>query len=386
MRIKNIAIIVLLCVSSLAYADEQKVTEVRIVANDEIIGNKGDILELVQLDNQPQFPGGINGLMQWLGENIYYPQECAENNIQGKVLVKFTVFKDGSVGNVEIVKSVNPLLDTEAERVVKALPKWTPGVLNGENVNVWYTLPINFKLQDDPREAESQKFVSLGDEALAQNNPAHAYAYYKEAFDILPSQFYLIEKCDSLIAGQPSKQEEFYHWTVARLVREAEKDQANANDYLTNAILLQEKVVNAHPNDLDELIGIEILYAYASAHSKVVAIAARIYPLVPDSEFDTLVDALAFDSASRFCLSDYNGIVNLVKPKLDLLFSPANPNKRVDTQLDLADAYIMLGKYKEAKSIIDRVKAFVPDVIDIILEHHADNSPETHAKFVELAK
>lgn len=369
-----------------SFADEPQVTEIMIVPDNQIVGDKGDILEIVQLDSQPQFPGGIDGLMQWLGLNIYYPEQCSENHIEGKVLVKFTVFKDGSVGNVEIVKSVHPLLDAEAERVVKALPKWTPGVLDGENVNVWYTLPINFKLQDDPREAESQQFINLGIEALAQNNTAHAYAYYKEAFDILPTQFNLIAKCDSLIAGDSAKQIDFYKWAVGRLMREAQKDQVRANDYLAHAISLQEKVVNANPNDLDELIAMEILYSYASDHSNVVSTAARIYSLLPSNEFDTLVDAMALDSASRFCLNDFNGVVNLVSPKLDLLFSSANANKRVDPQLDLADAYIMLGKYKDAKKIIDRVQSFVPDVFDIIVEHHADNSPETHAKFVELAK
>lgn len=385
MKLKYIAL-ALLCVSSVAYADEPQVTEIVIVPDNQIVGDKGDILEIVQLDSQPQFPGGIDGLMQWLGQNICYPEQCAENNIEGKVLVKFTVFKDGSVGNVEIVKSVHPLLDAEAERVVMALPKWTPGVLDGENVNVWYTLPINFKLQGDPREAESQQFVNLGNEALAQNNTAHAYAYYKEAFDILPTQFNLIAKCDSLLAGDTTKQIDFYKWAVGRLMREAQKDQVRANDYLANAISLQEKVVTANPNDLDELIAMEILYSYASDHSNVVSTAARIYSLLPSNEFDTLVDAMALDSASRFCLNDFNGVVNLVSPKLDLLFSSANPNKRVDPQLDLADAYIMLGKYKDAKKIIDRVKSFVPDIFDIIVEHHADNSPETHAKFVELAK
>lgn len=380
MKLKYIALS-LLCVSSVAYADEPQLTEIVIVDD-----NNSGTYELAQLQELPQFPGGENALLQWLGQNIVYPADAAENDIQGKVLVKFTVFKDGSVGNVEVAKSAHPLLDSEAIRVVSLLPKWIPGKLNDENVNVWYTLPINFNLQGDPREAESQQFVNLGNEALAQNNNAHAYAYYKEAFDILPTQFYLVEKCDSLLAGDTAKQIDFYKWAVGRLMREAQKDQARANDYLANAISLQEKVVTAYPNDLDELIAMEILYAFASAHSNVVAIANRIYPLLPANEFDTLVDVMAYDSVSRFYLNDYNSVVNLVQPKLDLLFSASNVNKRVDPQVDLADAYIMLGKDKEAKKVIDRIQTFAPDVFDIIMEHHADNSPETHAKFVELAK
>ncbi len=69
-----------------------------------------------------------------------------ENNVQGRVVVKFVVKKDGSVGNVAVVRGKDPDLDKEAVRVVKSLPAFTPGTMNGKPVAVWYTLPINFRL------------------------------------------------------------------------------------------------------------------------------------------------------------------------------------------------------------------------------------------------
>lgn len=97
-------------------------------------------------DEMPQFPGGLNGLMEFLSSNIVYPPVAAENNVQGKVLVQFVVEKDGSVGEVKILRSVEVNLDYEAIRLCKLLPKFKPGLVDGKPVRVWYTLPINFLL------------------------------------------------------------------------------------------------------------------------------------------------------------------------------------------------------------------------------------------------
>lgn len=97
-------------------------------------------------DEMPQFPGGLNGLMEFLSSNIVYPPVAAENNVQGKVLVQFVVEKDGSVGEVKILRSVEVNLDYEAIRLCKLLPKFEPGLVDGKPVRVWYTLPINFLL------------------------------------------------------------------------------------------------------------------------------------------------------------------------------------------------------------------------------------------------
>lgn len=94
----------------------------------------------------PEYPGGLQALMQFLGDNITYPDECVKNKIQGRVIVRFTVFKDGMVGNIKTTNPVHPLLDAEAMRVVSIMPRWTPGSLDGVPVNVWYSLPVSFKL------------------------------------------------------------------------------------------------------------------------------------------------------------------------------------------------------------------------------------------------
>ena len=99
------------------------------------------------VEQMPQFPGGEAALMKFLASHINYPPMAAENNVQGKVIVQFVVDKTGKVGEVKVVRNVDKDLDNEAVRVCQALPKFTPGRQNGRPVSVWYTLPIQFKLQ-----------------------------------------------------------------------------------------------------------------------------------------------------------------------------------------------------------------------------------------------
>ncbi len=103
------------------------------------------VFEAVEQD--PQFPGGQTALLKYIGDHLRYPSTAQENGIQGKVIVQFVVTKTGSIGEVKVVRSKDPDLDKEAIRVVKSLPKFTPGKMNGNAVNVWYTLPITFRLQ-----------------------------------------------------------------------------------------------------------------------------------------------------------------------------------------------------------------------------------------------
>ena len=98
------------------------------------------------VDVLPEFPGGMAAMMSWLGQNIVYPEEALKNNIQGRVLIKFVVEKDGSIGECTIVRGVDKMLDEESLRVVSAMPKWKPGMNNGEVVRCFFTLPITFKL------------------------------------------------------------------------------------------------------------------------------------------------------------------------------------------------------------------------------------------------
>ena len=102
-----------------------------------------DIFKTVE--QMPQFPGGEAELYQYIQTHIQYPPEYAEVHIQGRVVVQFVVEKDGSIGQVKVVRSVDKKLDAEAVRVVKSLPKFTPAHQNGQVVRVWYTLPVAFK-------------------------------------------------------------------------------------------------------------------------------------------------------------------------------------------------------------------------------------------------
>lgn len=124
---------------------------VREHKNEVIVEDKAPVVEetkvFTSVEQMPQFPGGEAELLKWISTHIKYPAIAMENNVQGKVVVQFVVTRDGSIGEVKIARGKDPDLDKEAMRVVKTLPKFIPGKMNGQAVNVWYTLPINFKLQ-----------------------------------------------------------------------------------------------------------------------------------------------------------------------------------------------------------------------------------------------
>jgi len=102
----------------------------------------------VVVESMPEFPGGQQALFKYLSENVKYPVIAQENGIQGRVICQFVVNKDGSIVDVEVVRSGGDAsLDKEAIRVIKTMPKWKPGKQRGKPVRVKYTVPVNFKLQ-----------------------------------------------------------------------------------------------------------------------------------------------------------------------------------------------------------------------------------------------
>ncbi|MDE5675820.1 MAG: energy transducer TonB [Muribaculaceae bacterium] len=103
----------------------------------------------VAVEQPAEFPGGLPALMKWLNSQIRYPEAAQQNDIQGRVIVKFVVEKDGSIGAVSIMKGVDKDLDREALRVVKKMPKWQPGKNNGVAVRSYFNLPVTFKLQNN---------------------------------------------------------------------------------------------------------------------------------------------------------------------------------------------------------------------------------------------
>ena len=99
------------------------------------------------VEQLPLFPGGPAALMKYLSENTKYPVVAQENGVQGRVTVQFVVEKDGSISDVHVLRGVDPSLDKEAVRVVKSMPRWTPGKQNGITVRVNYRVPVLFRLQ-----------------------------------------------------------------------------------------------------------------------------------------------------------------------------------------------------------------------------------------------
>lgn len=105
-------------------------------------------IPFVAVEEKPTFRGGdANTFSRWISENINYPETAREVGLQGRVILQFTVMKDGSVGNVKLLRGVDPLLDKEAMRVVSASPKWEPGRQRDRAVNVSYTFPVIFQLR-----------------------------------------------------------------------------------------------------------------------------------------------------------------------------------------------------------------------------------------------
>ena len=136
------------------------------------VHRKGDAFDVVE--QMPSFPGGMKALMNYLQENIKYPKDAQDAKKEGRVIANFIVEKDGSISNVKIVRSIFPSLDAEAERIITAMPKWIPGMQNGETVRVKYTIPISFSLGDVQYEVVS------GNVNTDKNEYTEAYKNAKE--------------------------------------------------------------------------------------------------------------------------------------------------------------------------------------------------------------
>ena len=134
---------------SIEVTSEETEQEVVIAAPVEApVEEEEEEVVFVVVESMPEFPGGQQALFKYLSENVKYPVIAQENGIQGRVICQFVVNKDGSIVDVEVVRSGgDPSLDKEAIRVIKSMPKWKPGKQRGKAVRVKYTVPVNFKLQ-----------------------------------------------------------------------------------------------------------------------------------------------------------------------------------------------------------------------------------------------
>ena len=99
------------------------------------------------VDESPSFPGGLDALIKYLASNIQYPQEAVKSMIQGKVILQFVIERDGTIGDLGVRQGVDPLLDAEAIRVVRSMPRWTPGKKDDKAVRCHFILPVVFCLK-----------------------------------------------------------------------------------------------------------------------------------------------------------------------------------------------------------------------------------------------
>ena len=134
-------------------ADQAQVTvkneDVQVVeqVQEEVKEEEAPTQVFVVVEEMPTFPGGDPEMMKFIYANITYPEIAKENNLQGRVTLRFCVTYKGTIDQVSIIKSVDPSLDNEAVRVIKMLPAWKPGKQGGKPVNVWYSVPVIFQLK-----------------------------------------------------------------------------------------------------------------------------------------------------------------------------------------------------------------------------------------------
>ena len=101
-----------------------------------------------QVDIMPEYQGGINEMVNFIGKNLKYPEQAVKANIIGKVIVKIIIEKDGGVNSVSFLKGIGFGCDEEVERIVKLMPKWKAGIKDGKNVRTFFVLPVMFALEN----------------------------------------------------------------------------------------------------------------------------------------------------------------------------------------------------------------------------------------------
>lgn len=160
----------------------------------EVIEDEPEIEEMVGVvETMPEFPGGMQALWKFIEDNLQYPKDAGEINVQGRSIIQFTVEKDGSITDIEVVRSVgHPSFDKEAVRVIKMMPKWKPGSQNGTIVRCKYTVPVTFKLKNIvPLNSESFKMEYDADKwTMEPVSATDTYMFtYKPFYEMVSIQF-----------------------------------------------------------------------------------------------------------------------------------------------------------------------------------------------------
>lgn len=255
---------------------------------------QNDNLTMAMVEEAPEFPGGSKALIEWLGQQIVYPTEAAEQGIEGRVTIEFIIERDGSISSVKVARGKHPALDAEAVRVVSNMPRWKPGLNAGRPVRVTHLLPINFIL-DKPKTITPstshakidsiayERMMKLGDQALKENTITHAQAYYHEALAINPLEYAPVEKLILINKGDEKAIYETYNKASSLLFQYMTK-----NGFDSNTIEKMENHVNSmlaiDPQNHDQQV--PLLYAYLSNGSKqyIEKVKALIEPLIIRSE------------------------------------------------------------------------------------------------------
>lgn len=115
----------------------------------------------IVVEEMPEYPGGMSEFMKFIAKNIKYPADALQGKVEGRVIARFVVCKDGSISDIEIMRSVSPSLDAEAVRVLKLMPKWKPGRQRGKAVPVKFTVPVTFRLEKPKTDAASPSVSAL---------------------------------------------------------------------------------------------------------------------------------------------------------------------------------------------------------------------------------
>lgn len=312
----------------------QQVTEIAIVPDkpEKVIINGKEVEVLDAPEIMPEYPGGINGIMSFLSSKLVYPQEAFENNIQGRVLVQFVVDTEGNVSNVEIREGVHPLLNEEALRVVRMLNGWTPGKYQGKPVNVWYVLPVSFKLQDDMLQEEVwdavpidsigyQEMMDLGLKAQSENNLPHATAYFKEAFHINPYSIDPLERITRMnnANGKTTENAVIYEFGIDELTR-----WNRLNGTGMSAIFpmewLAEQMKKIDPNDLHPQFALMWTYLQAPSATTREKANEMMDVLIPICKEREMWDQYGhMMSLKTFFLTDEDAIIALYEPNVEYL-------------------------------------------------------------------
>ena len=129
---------------------DREVTEeitVSVTQAVEVVDDRDEVPEFIVVEEPPMYPGGDAAILAYIGQNVVYPERAKENNVQGRVLLRFVVTSRGNIGEVQVLRGVDPLLDAEAMRVVRTIEGFRPGRQGGVAVPVWYQVPITFQLR-----------------------------------------------------------------------------------------------------------------------------------------------------------------------------------------------------------------------------------------------